>query len=460
MTRETLSRRSLLATGLAAGVGAGTAVAATSRTHAGARTLVPDRAIVPISLATLEPNAAHDQTTALQTMIDAAAARGEPLQLPPGRIRTGTLRLRPGTHLIGAHGQTTLDLAAGAALTAENANGIAVEALVVDGGRRPATGSGTSALVAFSDCTALSLRRLTVTGSTASGIALERCSGRVADCTVTHAAVAGIFSRDATGLEILHNTVTDCSNNGIQVWRAEAGEDGTIISANRVERIAAAAGGTGQNGNGVNVFRAGGVIVSGNRIADCAYSAIRGNAASDIQMVANSCSGIGEVALYAEFGFEGALISSNVIDGAASGVAVTNFNEGGRLAVVQGNLVRNLHRRELEPEDKRGIGISVEADSVVSGNTIEGAQTAGIMAGWGRYRRDIVVSLNLVRASAAGILVADSVWGGGPVLVSANMISGCPGGGIRAMDGDGAPSGPELENGMTGRITTHGNVVA
>jgi uncharacterized secreted repeat protein (TIGR03808 family) len=51
---------------------------------------------------------------------------------------------------------------------------------------------------------------------------------------------------------------------------------------------------------------------------------------------------LGEVAIYAEFGFEGAVIANNTIDGAAIGVAVTNFNQGGRLAVVQGNLIRNL----------------------------------------------------------------------------------------------------------------------
>jgi putative cofactor-binding repeat protein len=64
------------------------------------------------------------------------------------------------------------------------------------------------------------------------------------------------------------------------------------------------------------------------------------------------------VALYAEFGFEGALIASNLVDTAATGISVTNFNEGGRLAVVQGNLIRHLFRREQEPEDKRGHGIT------------------------------------------------------------------------------------------------------
>ena len=84
------------------------------------------------------------------------------------------------------------------------------------------------------------------------------------------------------------------------------------------------------------------MIVRGNRIRHCAYSAVRGNAAANIQIAGNSISDVGEVALYAEFGFEGAVIANNSVDGAAIGVSVTNFNEGGRLAVVQGNIIRNL----------------------------------------------------------------------------------------------------------------------
>ena len=40
--------------------------------------------------------------------------------------------------------------------------------------------------------------------------------------------------------------------------------------------------------------------------------------------------------------FEGAVIADNTVDGAAFGVSVCNFNEGGRIAVVQGNIIRNL----------------------------------------------------------------------------------------------------------------------
>ena len=81
----------------------------------------------------------------------------------------------------------------------------------------------------------------------------------------------------------------DCGDNAILVWRSAVGEDGTIITANRIERITAKSGGSGQNGNGINVFRAGSVMVSNNRITDCAFSAIRSNSGSNCQMIGNSC---------------------------------------------------------------------------------------------------------------------------------------------------------------------------
>ena len=96
---------------------------------------------------------------------------------------------------------------------------------------------------------------------------------------------------------------------------------------------------------------------------------MRGNAASNLQMTGNTCTGLGEVAIYAEFGFEGAVIAHNTIDGAAIGVAVTNFNKGGRLAVVQGNLIRNLFPKRpagTDPNHRPRLGIGVEADTAVT----------------------------------------------------------------------------------------------
>ena len=246
---------------------------------------------------------------------------------------------------------------------------------------------------------------------------------------------------DAAGLDISHNTVRDCGDNGILIWRSTHGEDGTIVAFNRISGIANVSGGTGQYGNGIGIYRAGRVSIANNRITDCAYSAIRANEASNVQMTANSVERIGEVALYAEAaderlgaaGFEGALIANNSIDTAAAGIVVTNFNNGGRLAVIQGNLVRNLMRREHERVDKRGEGIAVEADAVVSNNVIENAPTCGIMIGWSRHMRDVTATGNLIRRARIGIAVTGD-GGAGQCLIAHNMISDARDGAIRAMD--------------------------
>ena len=252
--------------------------------------------------------------------------------------------------------------------------------------------------------------------------------------------------------------VTDIGNNGLQVWRSAAGEDGTLVANNRVARIAARAGGDGPNGNGINIFRAGSVQVTGNHISDCAFSAIRANSASNCQMVGNSAERMGEVALYVEFAFEGAVIANNLVDGASLGISVTNFKEGGRLAVVSGNLLRNLHRKAASGEDQ-GVGIAIEADASVTGNVVERAERIGIEAGWGGYRRDIAISGNMVRVSPIGIGIANDL-AGGAVLVAQNLISGASQGGIRHMNLADAV-GPDLTRDPAAigpGVTLNGNV--
>lgn len=448
------SRRSLLTGAL----GAAAATATVAAADAGPRKAASEAAAGTHALL---PETGSDDTARLQAEIDRAAADGRPVLLPPGTFRTGTLTLHPGTALIGAHGLTTLEFTGGAALlSANSATGLRIENLVLDGASRALDADEDAALIRFTDCANLKISNVTVRRALANGITLTRCSGRIADCTITHALLAAIRSLDAAGLDIAHNEIADCRNNGIQVWRSVPGEDGTLVSANRIARIESKGGGTGQNGNGVNVFRAANVIVSGNRITDCAYSAVRGNAASNIQIIANNAQRIGEVALYAEFGFEGAIIANNLVDGAATGISVTNFNEGGRLAVVEGNLIRNLHRREHEPVDKRGEGISIEADTLVSGNVIESAPTCGIMVGWGRYMRNVLVTQNLIRDTAAGILISSDAEAGA-CLISSNMIAGAKNGAIRAMT-NGQPEGPDLATAPEpgARISVSANLVS
>jgi uncharacterized secreted repeat protein (TIGR03808 family) len=228
------------------------------------------------------------------------------------------------------------------------------------------------------------------------GLKLQGCGGRITGNVFKYHQATGFFSNDATGLEVSGNTFSDIGNNGIMVWRSALGEDGSIISNNHVSRIAAEDGGTGQNGNGIVLFRAGNAIVSNNRITDCAYSGIRDNSGSNVVITGNSISRTNEVALYVEFTFQGASITGNMIEDAAFGISVTNFDQDGRLAVVDGNVLRRIKGSNLHG-GVEGIGIGVEADTVVSNNVIEEASHVGIHLGWGDKGRNLSALGNVVR---------------------------------------------------------------
>ena len=382
------------------------------------------------------PNRADDQTRALQRAIDQAAEAGVPLLLAPGRYRAGGLQLRARSQIAGVRGASRLTLTRGdALLSARSADHVTLVGLIIDGDGQPLPAD--RGLVHLADATALRIADCEIINSSQQGLVLEGVEGEVRATTIADIATTGLFSRDARGLVIAGNTLRRCGNNAIQVWRSEPGPDGTLITGNRIEATAARAGGSGQNGNAINIFRAGNVIVSNNRIDGAAFSAVRGNAASNLQVTGNTIGGCGEVAIYVEFGFQGAVIASNTIDGAALGVVVTNFNDGGRLAVVQGNLIRNLIPRRpagTDPGDSAGVGIGVEADTAVTGNVIENAPTTGIEIGAGRYLRDITVTGNVVRGAGVGISVSVSA-GAGAAVIADNLIGDAKRGAIVGMDG-------------------------
>jgi len=395
----------------------------------------------------LRPNAPEDQSKVLQRAIDTAAAARAALHLPSGRYRAGNLKLPSHATITGIAGATQIVLSAGSSLmTAADGEHIRLSGLVLDGANVPLPQQ--SGLIHFAQVRAMRIADCEIVNTGGNGIALEGAEGEVAGNAIS-AADAAIFSLDAQGLKISGNTIRGAGNNGILVWRSAPGDDGTLVIDNRIDNIANKAGGSGQYGNAVNVFRAGNVIVRGNRIRNAAFSAVRGNAASNLQIVGNTCTASGEVALYAEFGFEGALIAHNIIDGAALGISVTNFNRGGRLAVVQGNLIRNIVARRpagTDPNDASGIGIGVEADTAVSGNVIENAAHAGIAAGWGAYLRDVSISANIVRGADYGITVSVAP-GAGSSVIADNLISGA---------GRGAIVGMEWKKPVTGDLATEG----
>jgi uncharacterized secreted repeat protein (TIGR03808 family) len=383
----------------------------------------------------LRPGSPDDQTKVLQRAIDEAARARVPLALPAGAYRTGMLRLQNGSQLVGVRGATRLVFSGGASMFAsEGAGSLGLNGLVLDGGSIPLpTRRGLVHCLGGRD---IRITDCEITASGGNGIWLENVAGDVSGNIITKTATTAIVSFDAQGLMVTRNTIQGTNDNGIEILRTAIGDDGTLVADNRIEDIKAGPGGSGQYGNAINAFRAGNVIVRGNRIRNCDYSAVRGNSASNIQITNNSVSDVREVALYSEFAFEGAIIANNTVDGAALGVSVCNFNEGGRLAVVQGNIIRNLLAKRpigTAPDDDGGIGIYVEADTTVSGNVIENAPSFGIVAGWGKYLRDVAISGNVIRNAFAGIGVSVTP-GAGTALVNNNMISETPRGAVVGLD--------------------------
>jgi uncharacterized secreted repeat protein (TIGR03808 family) len=419
-------------------------IGASAAGFAGALAMSPDAArAAPLTSALgrdatqygVRPDSPDDQTRALQRAIDEAARAQVPLALPPGIYRTGMLRLQSGTQLVGVRGATKLIFNGGASmLQGDGAGSIGLTNITLDGSgiplpsRRGLVHCVSGRDIRIIDCEIIS--------SGGNGIWFENVSGDISGNTISKIAVTGITSFDAQGLLVSRNTILGTNDNGIEILRTAIGDDGTLVLDNRIEDIKAGPGGSGQYGNAINAFRAGNVIVRGNRIRNCDYSAVRGNSASNIQITGNSVSNVREVALYSEFSFEGAVIANNTVDGAALGVSVCNFNEGGRIAVVQGNIIRNLLPKRpigTAPDDDAGIGIYVEADTSVTGNVIENAPAFGIIAGWGKYLRDVVISGNVIRNSFVGIGVS-VVAGAGSALVNNNMVSEAPRGAVVGLD--------------------------
>jgi uncharacterized secreted repeat protein (TIGR03808 family) len=342
-----------------------------------------------------------DQTVELQAAIDHAVANGGVLRLGAGAFRVSGLSLKTSLQIEGVSGQTRLvAIGTGDILSADGAEHLGISGLTFEGG--------------------------------GNGLVLRNCGGRISGNEFLSQEKTGLFALDSKGLEISGNHVHDIGNNGIQVWTSEKREDGTLVINNRVERISAKAGGSGQNGNGINIYKAAQVMVANNRIADCFFSAVRNNAGNNCQIMGNNISRTGEVAIYVEFAFEGVVVSNNMIDDVGFGISITNFNEGGRLAVCSNNLVRNAKGGTTEGV-KIGGGIYAEADTLVSGNVVENAKDVGIGLGWGAYARNLSAQGNLIRDCGKGISVSVTE-GAGPSYLANNVISGSKTAAVLGMD--------------------------
>ena len=405
------------------------------------------------------PGTEDDQSRKLQDLIDRAAAVGQPVFLPAGTYEVANLELRDGSRLTGVPGLTRLVYRGdGHLIAAQDIRRVSLSGITFDGANRWLA-DYTEGLLAFRSVDEVLIDACEIVGSRKCGIYLARSGGHVEGSRISGAADAGIWAIEGRAFTIRNNEVFDCGNGGILVHRWTKGEDGTVISGNRVARIAATNGGTGQYGNGINIFRADNVLVSGNHVSDCAFSAIRANSASNITISGNQAFRSGETAIYAEFEFEGALIEGNVIDGAAIGISVANFDHGGRLSTVSGNIVRGIvDKGPYEPTVSGfGFGISVEADTLVSGNLVDGAETAALAIGWGPYLRNVIVSDNILRGSPEGMRVS-VVEGAGATVIRNNIVDGASEGAVVGYRWNDRVAGP-ISDGETGfvHLTLSGN---
>ncbi len=411
----------------------------------------------------VRPDAFDDQGKFLQKVLDRASKENKPVFLPPGRYEISNINLPQRTRLMGISGTSRLIYSGGGAmLSGTGAQLIELDGISLDGANRP-IGDEFGGLLHLKSCPRIMIDRCDFIGSQAAGVSLENCGGRVERTMISGAAgIAGLFSVNASGLSIQNNVIENCSNGGLLVHRWSVGADNTIVIGNRIQKISAIDGGTGQRGNGINLFRANGLIVSNNHISDCSFSAIRANSSSNSQITGNTCLGSGETAIYSEFAFEGSIIANNIVDGGTMGISIANFNEGGRLAICANNLIRNMKTEGPYPAEIAGfgIGISVEADTSVTGNVIEGAPLYGINLGWGPYLRNVIAANNIVRNTGEGIVVS-VVKGAGTATINGNIIEGSKNGAIIGHEWKTAVTG-ELALGKRNpfpHLTVHGNVV-
>ncbi len=378
---------------------------------------------VPAHELGLRPDPVLDQSAAFARALRRAATLGMPLRLPGGDVVVGDVELNAPVRIVGEDDARLVCAPGARRLLRVRGAEARLEGVRVNGARQRPTDPREDALglLSFEDMRAVRLRDCVIVGAGGNGLTLERCAGvRVEGAAIRQAAEAAIFALDCRDAQIVRNDIAECGNGGILVWQSEKRHDGALVALNHIRDIRADAGGSGQNGNGVNVFRAGGVRVVDNDIAGCAFSAVRNNSGDEVVIARNLCRRLGEVAIFVEFAFFKALVASNLIEGAAAGISVTNMREGGRLATVTGNIVRDVAPVRGN-EGEEGFGIAAEADTTITGNVVERAARYALALGWGPYLRNVTASGNVVREAPVGVAVS-VVKGAGSAVITGNTF--------------------------------------
>ncbi len=368
-------------------------------------------------------DSADDQSAILETAMNQAVADGRPLFIPAGNYRVGNLLAPSGLRMHGVPGRSLLTSAGtGPILRLSGSAQVSLQSLGFVGAADESATEVADGLIVIDASSDIAIEGCSFSGGRSHGIAIRDAAATISGSAFSGHGLAAIFSLDSRGLMLTGNRISRCANNGIQIWGSENRHDGSIVTGNSISQIGWSNGGNGQNGNGINIFRADDVVISNNQMADCAFTAVRLNSTNNVTVSGNVCRASGEVAIFSEFAFSGSVISNNVIDGAATGISVTNLDSGGHLAVVSGNIVRNITARSEVNPDTRPVGIFAEAETIVSDNVVENVPGVGILAGWGSFLRNVSVTDNVLYAVQIGIAVSVAEQPG-PVRVAGNLIS-------------------------------------
>ncbi len=409
-------------------------------------------------------NGTTDDSAAIQSAIDDAESQGKVVYFPAGHYRARNLSVDDSVFLEGVPGKSVLHLAGigtpANLLTIDLPSGTAgctVSGLTFDG--REATGGGrvafnSSGLVQIASSDDVRFVRCAVRNSAREGMRFNSTNGgAVSQCHVHDITETGIRAQNASNLHITDNEIAACGveatstgerkGNGIRIFHSSPGVDGAVITGNHIHDIDSDLT-LGPYGNGVSLYKAHNVLAANNRIYNCAYSALRANECEATQFVGNNCSCCGETAIWVEAtgsslsadGFA-AVVADNVVESAGRGINITNWNNGGRLAVCKGNTLRKIDGvgcyRQYNPTGCPSA-LKVESQTVVVGNVIEASTPVGIVAGTDNYFAEVIVANNLVRGDGTnlqwGIVVAEASGTTPRALLHGNMLTNltAPGG--------------------------------
>ncbi len=386
------------------------------------RKLLAFAPFLPVAVTQAEAKKADAPVDVAEAMASALASGAGTLRLPAGEFSVTKLQINKPFVLEGIPGQTVFVGSGQNPLLAINATqDVTISGITLKGSNAPhADEIKSSGLLMAAGVERLHIRDCTFQDSAMSGLHLEKCSGDVSSCHFSKLDEYGLFAKDCQALVVVGNVIDGMGNGGIAVWQSEKKHDGARISNNVISNVRSDSGGTGQYGNGINIYNGANVSITNNLASDCAYSGIRCNSADNAQISGNTLQRARETGLYAEFSFEGSVITGNIVDGGSAGISIANFKEGGRLATCTGNIVRNI-RRGTFAEAPPGTGIACEADTLVANNVIESTDAAAIQLGWGEYCRNLSAQGNIIRNTARGISFSDAA-GAGHVLIAGNMI--------------------------------------